>query len=598
MAVFGARALWEEKRTGERQLRDQLDRDADVLIHGFADRLERLQSIVNDDLQPEKSLRGFPNDASWVYVERRSDKLQVYPPNSLPYELGASYEMVQTDPDLSRIERLESQESPELVIAAYRDLLPKARPAMTPEIQHRLARLLNKVGRASEAVRLWRRVESSGGRIGSLPADLVAGFELTAIDEGAAKAFLRNLTEGRWRLEKARYLYYSAEIHKRVGENNEADIRLRLAEAVEAALSSSSRVFRSEGEVYTAFRSETPFAVLIASSKFLETHVWPQVFSTANSDVRIVHISANGDVLYSVPRDGAGPASARTFNAAGLSWNIAVEPKDAAGFYAAMNRRTNFYLGMLSLVVLSLLSGGYFIARTVRRELEVARMKSEFVSTVSHEFRSPLTGIRQLGEMLARDRITDESKRHQYYELIVRESERLARLVENILDFSRMDAGGKQYQFEPLDTAAWLRSVAEDFQVEASRSGHLLQAEIPKDLPAISGDREALSTALRNLLDNACKYSPTSKDVWLDAEAANGGVRVRVRDHGIGIPAREQRQIFEKFYRGGALAGEVKGAGLGLSLVQHIVSAHEGEVHVESREGEGSTFSLCLRGSQ
>jgi signal transduction histidine kinase len=207
-----------------------------------------------------------------------------------------------------------------------------------------------------------------------------------------------------------------------------------------------------------------------------------------------------------------------------------------------------------------------------------------------------LTGIRQLGEMLARDRVKDESKRHQYYELIVHESERLARLVENVLDFSRMEAGRKQYRFEALNTASWLKDVAADFQIEASRSGYELQAQIPGDLPVISGDREALTTAVRNLLDNACKYSLESKSVWLDAEAADGGVRVCVRDRGVGIPAGELRQIFERFYRGGKSATRVKGVGLGLNLVQHIVSAHRGEVRVESREGEGSTFSILLRG--
>jgi signal transduction histidine kinase len=136
--------------------------------------------------------------------------------------------------------------------------------------------------------------------------------------------------------------------------------------------------------------------------------------------------------------------------------------------------------------------------------------------------------------------------------------------------------------------------VAEGFQVEASRSGYRLQTDIPEHLPAISGDREALSTAVRNLLDNACKYSPNSKLVWLGAEAAKGGICVRVRDRGVGIAEHEQPQIFEKFYRGGELAKHVKGVGLGLSLVQHIVAAHHGEVHVESREGEGSTFSIHL----
>jgi signal transduction histidine kinase len=161
-----------------------------------------------------------------------------------------------------------------------------------------------------------------------------------------------------------------------------------------------------------------------------------------------------------------------------------------------------------------------------------------------------------------------------------------------------MEEGRKQYSFEMMDTSAWLNAVAGEFQREASRSGHRLETSIPESLPVVRGDREALSTALRNLLDNACKYSPQSETVWLDAEVANGGVRVRVRDQGVGIPQQEQSQIFEKFYRGGGeTAKHVKGAGLGLSLVRHIVASHNGEVRVESREGEGSTFSIHLSGA-
>src|SRR6185503_9207831 len=307
-----------------------------------------------------------------------------------------------------------------------------------------------------------------------------------SMDDDAARAFYQHLTEGRWRLEKARYLYYSSEIRKRLGEGEESERRLRLAEAVEAATSSSSRLLGSAGEMYVAFRREAPFAALVVSSEFLNSRVWPKVVTTSNPDASVFRIAPNGHALYSSPRDTSGLVAARTLDEAGLSWRVDVEPKDSAGFYATLNRKTNVYLAMLSMVVVLLACGGYFIARTVRRELEVARMKSEFVSTVSHEFRSPLTGIRQLGEMLARDRISDEHKRHQYYEMIVRESDRLGRLVENVLDFSRMEEGRKQYRFDILDTVPWLTSVADDFEIEASRLGYRVETHIPEHLPRIS----------------------------------------------------------------------------------------------------------------
>jgi signal transduction histidine kinase len=598
LAVVGARALWQERRLADRQLRDRLDHAADTAVERFTEEVGKVDSLLEESPDPEKVVRNLPADGSWAYIARRDATLSVFPHNILPYELNPTVQSSAVFPELWRIEQLEMQEGPQRTIVAYRELLTTAPPQFVPEIRHRMARVLRKAGRESESLQLWRDVEKAGGVIGSLPADLVASFELASMDDGVAKQFYQQLIEGRWRLEKSRYLYYLSEVQKRLKRTEQDDGRLSLAEAVESVSGSSARVVEVGNRKYFAFRRETPFAALVVSPEFLQARIWPKVLNGIDPDARVVRIIADGQILHSSTQATVSTTeTVRSLDAARASWRLEVIPKDAAAFYSAMNRNTELYATMLALVVISLASGGYFITRTVRRELEVARMKSDFVSTVSHEFRSPLTGIRQLGEMLARDRITDDRKRHQYYELIVRESERLARLVENVLDFSRMEAGRKQYRFEPLDTAAWLSGVAEEFQTEAARSGYQVKIEIPEHLPAISGDREALSTALRNLLDNACKYSPQSKSVWLQAEAKDGGVHVRVRDRGIGISVREQRQIFEKFYRGGSLANEVKGAGLGLSLVQHIVAAHQGEVLLESREGEGSTFTLCLRGA-
>jgi signal transduction histidine kinase len=328
------------------------------------------------------------------------------------------------------------------------------------------------------------------------------------------------------------------------------------------------------------------------SERFLASRVAP----AAEVEAKVSRILADERLVFGEPvRRGSGHRATRTLVANGISWTVEVEPMDAAGFVAMSMQRSNLYLAML-LVVLALLAvGGYLTARTVRRELEVARQKSDFVSTVSHEFRSPLTGIRQLAEMLSRDRVLDHGKRQQYYDLMLRESERLGRLVESVLDFARMEDGRKRYRLEPLDTTAWLRGVAKEFEGDAARVGFSLETSIPDDLPRVNGDCDALATAVHNLLDNAVKYSPGSKTVWLDAKDMGGRVRIRVRDRGVGIPAGRQSQIFERFYRvDGELSKHVKGVGLGLSLVRHIVESHHGTVSVVSRQGEGSTFAIEL----
>jgi signal transduction histidine kinase len=275
---------------------------------------------------------------------------------------------------------------------------------------------------------------------------------------------------------------------------------------------------------------------------------------------------------------------------------VHVWAKDPAALYATISRQQNLYLGMLAVVVALLGFGGYLTVRTLKSELAVAQMKSDFVATVSHEFRSPLAGINQLGEMLRDGRVHHDARRQQYYEMIVGETQRLRRLVENVLDFARMEDGRKQYQFEPLESAQWLREVAEDFRSEVAGAGFAIDAEIPEELPAIVADRETLTTAVHNLLDNAVKYSGNSNVVRLRANADPEALSISVKDEGVGIREEDRPRIFEKFFRGGGeIARQVKGVGLGLNLVQHIVAAHGGSITFDSTEGKGSTFTIRLK---
>ena len=200
--------------------------------------------------------------------------------------------------------------------------------------------------------------------------------------------------------------------------------------------------------------------------------------------------------------------------------------------------------------------------------------------------------------MLQRGRVSDETRRQEYYERITRESDRLSRLVENLLDLAQIDAGRRQYRFEPLDTSAWLRRVVEEARTNPAHRQTTIEALIPDALPPVRADRDALSTALHNLLDNAVKYSPGADRVWCEAEARADAVTIRVRDRGVGMSDDDRRVAFERFRRGdGSITEQVKGSGLGLSLVDHIVRAHGGRVECESRLGEGTTFTIHLSAS-
>jgi signal transduction histidine kinase len=255
--------------------------------------------------------------------------------------------------------------------------------------------------------------------------------------------------------------------------------------------------------------------------------------------------------------------------------------------------RTNFLiLGALSL----LMCGGMIVTyRSVARELALAKLKSDFVSNVSHELRTPLALIRLYAETLELGRISNPGKQQEYYEIIRKESERLTALINNILDFSRIEAGKKEYSFRETDVADLVRNTLESYRFEIEQSGFQFEQKIDNNLPPLHVDREAIARSLLNLVNNAVKYSATEKYLAVHLYRQNGSVNLEVVDHGIGIPAKEQLKIFEKFYRvGDPLVHNSKGSGLGLSLVRHIVHAHGGVVAVESAPGQGSKFIISL----
>ncbi len=255
--------------------------------------------------------------------------------------------------------------------------------------------------------------------------------------------------------------------------------------------------------------------------------------------------------------------------------------------------RTSFLiLGGLSL----LMGAGMILTyRNVARELALAKLKSDFVSNVSHELRTPLALIRLYAETLELGRIGSAGKQHEYYEIIRKESERLTSLINNILDFSRIESGKKEYSFRETNVAELVRSTLESYRLEIEQGGFQLEEKIADDVPPLLVDREAIARSLLNLVNNAVKYSADEKYLGIHLYRRDGSVNLEVVDHGIGIPAKEQVKIFEKFYRvGDPLVHNTKGSGLGLSLVRHIVQAHGGAVGVESAPGRGSRFTISL----
>ena len=261
---------------------------------------------------------------------------------------------------------------------------------------------------------------------------------------------------------------------------------------------------------------------------------------------------------------------------------------DAAG----EPQRRVLYLAPL-LVVSATVFAAYLLWRDLKREMRLSELRTQFVSSVSHELKTPLTAIRMFAETLQMGRCADPEIQAEYLGTIVNECERLSRLVDGVLLFSKSEQGKRTYRFRPMQAADALRAAARAMEYPLSQHGFRLRMDVQDDLPAISADRDAIEQAILNLLSNAMKYSGDARDIELGLSSQNGEVVVRVADSGIGIAPEEQSRIFEKFYRAPTPENQlIPGAGLGLALVAQIVKAHGGRVEVESAPGKGSVFSL------
>jgi signal transduction histidine kinase len=276
----------------------------------------------------------------------------------------------------------------------------------------------------------------------------------------------------------------------------------------------------------------------------------------------------------------------------GLALGIKFQGTSAEAIGQSWIRHSFLILGILSLLI----TGGLVLTKhIVSKEMALARLKSDFVSNVSHELRTPLALIRLYAETLELGRITTREKKQEYYRIIRKESERLTALINNILDFSRIEAGRKEYEFRETDIAELVRNTLDSYRYQIEQQGFAFEESIDSSLPKVYVDREAIARALVNLVNNALKYSSDEKFLGVKLFRENGALKLEVADHGIGITRREQSKIFEKFYRtGDPLVHNTKGSGLGLSLVRHITQAHGGEIAVESTPGKGSKFTLSL----
>ncbi len=262
-----------------------------------------------------------------------------------------------------------------------------------------------------------------------------------------------------------------------------------------------------------------------------------------------------------------------------------------------VKQRTDRTLILIFLVDALLLIGLWYAIKNIKQEMELTRIKAEFIANVSHELRTPLSLISLFAETLVLGRAPTSEKQKEYQKIILDETGRLSRIVNKILSFYEIEGNKKGYHFKPTDLNSIAMKVIDNYNYQLENAGFKYKLKLCEKIPMINGDSESLTEALINLVDNSMKYSRDKKEIEIETGSTENLVFLKVKDRGIGISAQSLNKIFDKFYRvQNGLVHETKGAGLGLSIVKSIVDAHKGEINVQSTEGEGSCFELKFKG--
>jgi signal transduction histidine kinase len=314
-----------------------------------------------------------------------------------------------------------------------------------------------------------------------------------------------------------------------------------------------------------------------------------------NSSISLKIEDNNGKLIFSrVIKEGTGYLSF-PFSENLPKWKLLLS-ENKPGFVATLLKEgSGIYLFIFILIALLMVLGFAFIMYTLNVELRLNKLKSEFISNVSHELKSPLTSIRMMTEMLHHNRVQTEERKSVYYSAMQEESEHLSHLIDNILDFSRMEDDRKKYDFTDLDLNELLLKFLESTREMLPEPGFDIRYNHPDHVPVINADKDAILQVFYNLVDNALKFSGTSRQIDVSLLSRDDELLFCVKDYGIGISLKDQEKIFDRFYR----CDEpqrlgIKGSGIGLTIVKKIMEVHKGHLTLESRPGEGSTFCVHL----
>jgi signal transduction histidine kinase/tetratricopeptide (TPR) repeat protein len=608
---LGRQLLKQDRALEGQRVQERLELAADHMAVALQQSLTDLESYLS--FVPSPGAKEPPDGVLVLQVTKHA--VNAYPPGALLYCPAIPDGEEPPATTFAAGETLEYQRNdPAQAADVFRKLARSQDPGVRAGALLRLGRNLRKSGRPEEALKAYDELAQLGRTsVLGLPAELMAREARCTVLEAIGKreelqkeaSLLRSaLWSGRWSLLRPAWEFHVDEARRWSGAiplTEHGQNALALSIATESTCvqwaaepeSKGRRILKIEGRPVLISWAGTSdrLAAVLAGPGYLGTK-WTETLQGRR--VQGALIDADGQVLIG-SFNKSGPQAVRTAPATSLPGTLHTTIADPSADEAGVAGRRRLLLSGLAVLALMLLAGSYFIMRSIDRERAVARLQSEFVSAVSHEFRTPLTSLRQLSEMLSKGRVPTEDLKQKSYDILSRESERLQRLVESLLDFGRIEARAFRYHFEHLDPVTLVGDLVAEFQEKAATQGYHVELDLAGGYPLVRADREALGLALRNLLDNAVKYSPDCRTVWVEMMHERDRLAIRVRDQGMGIPASEQKEIFKRFVRGtGSRTANIQGTGIGLAMARHIVEAHGGEILLESKPGRGSTFTILL----
>jgi signal transduction histidine kinase len=593
---LGWRFLQQDRDLESQRQRERLQNASELLARELQTQLEKAERAVSGGTEAS----GTPSAATFFHlrlgrlVARSGTALPFYPVSAERDEHPAIFETA---------ERQEFDGHCDAAIGTYKGLSKSTDAGVRAGALVRSARCLRKLNRDLEALETYKALLALGGTsVVGMPAALLArrerigllakarNIEVVRLEQETMRGLL---LEGAFVLDRGTFEFLSEDLG--AVEGSIKQLPIALAADAWASRWRADGCGRIAGEfahvtvvgVWCRSNGDDLRVLLSRSDEMLRplqavAEPMQVAFAIDDNDARTVWAALQA----------ASAGVTRPLSDLDLPWRLHVFAADPEQAAAVLDRRRTLATAALALMIAVVLAAAFFVFRAVNRELEIARLQSDFISTVSHEFRTPLTAMNHLTEMLLESAVPAE-RVPQYYAALHRETGRLHRVVESLLDFRRFEAGRAAYRMEVMDAQDTVREVIDGFETREG-SGRL-RVSLDDANATIRGDREAVAVAVSNLVDNALKYSPADAPVSITVAPRGRMVGITVEDRGPGLGRHERRRVFRKFVRGAAAQeANVKGTGIGLAIVNAVVKAHGGSVDLHSVPGHGSRFTVLL----